>query len=354
MGKREKKTTKICKYCQTEIPCKAKVCPQCRKKLKGGVGKWIILAVVALFILIGMGEEETDVPETQNAGTTAQNSTEVNQPGAETFVEKDKYCVGDVIFDGDMKIVYISSGEYKEENPYSQPGEGNKYIFLKFSFENTSDRNDSSVSFYNFEGYADGYAVEMHYAGDETISASLSPGRIETGYIYFEVPKNASEIEIEYTPNMFMDDKYKFVYEGEKDSGYVPEVNASAAENAYHVGDVVESSQMKITYISCEAYTSDNMFVEPRDGHCFLSFAFEFENLSDSDQFVSCYDFYCYADGMACDATYIREDNLSATLSSGRKTKGTVTFEVPYYAANIEVEYLSNYWTSERVVFVAE
>ena len=30
--KKEKPTTKICKYCKTEIPYGAKVCPQCRKK----------------------------------------------------------------------------------------------------------------------------------------------------------------------------------------------------------------------------------------------------------------------------------------------------------------------------------
>ena len=33
----EKKETKVCKHCQSEIPAKAKVCPNCRKK-QGGVG----------------------------------------------------------------------------------------------------------------------------------------------------------------------------------------------------------------------------------------------------------------------------------------------------------------------------
>ena len=66
---------------------------------------------------------------------------------------------------------------------------------------------------------------------------------------------------------------------------------------------------------------------------------------------MSCYEFDCYADGVACDATYIRDDALSATMSSGRKTKGTVTFEVPVDATVVEVEYLTNYWTSNRVVF---
>ena len=47
------------------------------------------------------------------------------------------------------------------------------------------------------------------------------------------------------------------------------------------------------------------------------------------------------------------DDNLSAALSAGRKVKGTVTFEVPIGAATVEVEYLTNFWTSNRVVFDA-
>ena len=95
------------------------------------------------------------------------------------------------------------------------------------------------------------------------------------------------------------------------------------------------------------------MFVVPAEGYHFISCEFEFENVGDSDEFVSSFDFDCYADGISCKGTYIREDELSATLSAGRKTKGTVTFEVPVDAEIVEVEYLSNYWTSNRVVFSA-
>lgn len=30
---KEKKTTKLCRHCKTEIPAGAKVCPNCKKKL---------------------------------------------------------------------------------------------------------------------------------------------------------------------------------------------------------------------------------------------------------------------------------------------------------------------------------
>lgn len=47
-----KEKTKLCKYCKTEIPADAKICPQCRKKVKGGKLKWV---VIALIVIIGVG-----------------------------------------------------------------------------------------------------------------------------------------------------------------------------------------------------------------------------------------------------------------------------------------------------------
>lgn len=53
--------TKICKHCQSEIPKKAKVCPQCRKK-QGGKLKWIIIGIVVVLIIVmaaGGGDDES-------------------------------------------------------------------------------------------------------------------------------------------------------------------------------------------------------------------------------------------------------------------------------------------------------
>ena len=96
------------------------------------------------------------------------------------------------------------------------------------------------------------------------------------------------------------------------------------------------------------------MFIQPKDGYHYVTCEFEFENVSSSDQTVTAYSFDCYADGIDCAGSYFREDNISATMSAGRKAKGTVTFEVPDDAKVVEVEYLSNYWTSNRVVFTVE
>ena len=97
----------------------------------------------------------------------------------------------------------------------------------------------------------------------------------------------------------------------------------------------------------------DNMFEQPKDGYHFITCEFEFENVSDSDQIISMYSFDCFADGASCEMVFYRDDVINATLSAGRKAKGTVTFEVPVGSSVVEVEYLTNAWTSNRVVFDA-
>lgn len=352
MKNKERAKYKICKYCQTEIPVKAKVCPNCRKKLKGGLLKWIILFLAVVLLFSMCGTDDTHDSGSKKVGTVGATDAAVMEQSKDIDPVQTAFYVGDILMDGDMKIVYMASGEYQEDNSYSQPEDGYKYIYLQFAFENTSQTDDDYITYYDFEGYADGYAVEKYYGAEDDLSATLSAGRATTGCVYFCVPETAQEIEIEYTPNMFLEEKITFVYEGDKDSGYIPVTNTTATAGAYHVDDIVEAEELRIAYLSCREYTDD--YMQPKEGFCFISCEFAFENLSNSDKYISSGDFDCYADGISCDIKYIRDDELGATLSAGRKTKGTVTFEVPMEAEIIEVEYLADFWSSQRAVFAVE
>ena len=304
MKQKDMDESKVCKHCKSEIPQDAKICPQCRKRVKGRKLKWIIIALVVIVVIVavaGGGDSGTkkvgEVTQTDSKTEPApQASTQpvessTKEPPAEEVAVQSVYHVGDILQDGDMKIVYMSSGEYTEDNELLQPTEGHKYIYIQLAFENTAQSGDATVSLYNFDGYADGYAAEMYYGGEEGLSATLSAGRSTTGFLYFSVPVDAQDIEIEYKPNAFAAEKITFSYDGEQDSGYVPEQNTAASADAYHVGDVIESDKMIITYISCEEYVSDNQFIQPAEGNHFITCTFEFENVSDSDELISYFDF---------------------------------------------------------------
>ena len=97
---------------------------------------------------------------------------------------------------------------------------------------------------------------------------------------------------------------------------------------------------------------SDNEFMQPKEGNKFIKATFEFENISKDDQTVSSMvDFNCYADGYDMESRYFDDGDLSATLSSGKKTQGSVYYEVPVNAQEITIEYETNYFTQDKIIF---
>lgn len=136
-----------------------------------------------------------------------------------------------------------------------------------------------------------------------------------------------------------------------KESGTEEEVS-----NIFHAGDIVETEDLKITFVSAAPYQEDNEYLQPKEGHEYWRFEFRFENISDSDKAVSSMmDWECYADNAKVDQSFIGDDNgLDATLSSGRTTQGAVFFEVPVGAEKIELEYDINFWQSDKIIFVGK
>lgn len=124
----------------------------------------------------------------------------------------------------------------------------------------------------------------------------------------------------------------------------------------YSVGEIYEDNYIAIKYVSLdENFTGYSRYASVKDGYKVIRAEFEFENLSTSDNYVSSYDFDCYADGYDCESFYSADDyGFSATLSTGKKTKGAVYFEVPKDATSIVLEYELNIWTDKRIEFIVK
>ena len=112
--------TKKCKYCKTEIPADAKVCPQCRKKLKGGKFKWILLALIVL-CAIGAATGGSN----SNSSTKSTDSTLSKKEDAPK--EYTSVLVNDLMADGDFEIIgvqcYIKNDEQKTKVASMTKGE---------------------------------------------------------------------------------------------------------------------------------------------------------------------------------------------------------------------------------------
>ncbi len=119
--------------------------------------------------------------------------------------------VGETLTTNTLKITYKSSADDKGAQ-YFPAASGNKIIKLTFEIENISS-SDRLVGSYDFKCYADDVATSEYYysVNDYLSTTTLSPGRKATGSIYFEVPKNANSIDVEYETNYWSGNKAIFV-----------------------------------------------------------------------------------------------------------------------------------------------
>lgn len=127
-------------------------------------------------------------------------------------------------------------------------------------------------------------------------------------------------------------------------------------DNVFHVGDVIEAEDCKISFLSASEYDTENMFLQPKDGYTYYQMEFEFENTGDSDLALSSMlGWTCYADDYKVDQTWIGDENgLDGSVSPGKKSKGSIYFEIPKDAESIELEYETNFWTEDKIFFVVK
>lgn len=192
--------TKKCKYCQIDIPKKAKICPNCKKK-QGSSAGWILIAVGLMIVIGVLGGGSSDA---QQAGDNTLQKAEVEE-------KKNEFVVGDVVETSDLKITFVSADEYDTGNEYLLPKEGHVFYRMQFEFENISKSDVTISSMLNWTCYADDYAVSQTWVGDDSIDVTLSGGKKAKGSVYYEVPADAKNIIVEYETNLWTESKVIFV-----------------------------------------------------------------------------------------------------------------------------------------------
>lgn len=186
-------------------------------------GFWLIVGIIAAGGSSSEESPQATVNTESNQVSTAELETTIDkdddaEPTAESTSEpeaKDKYYVGDSWQNKYIKVIYSDCYEFTDYNQYNAPADGYKIICAEFEFENIGN-SDSTVMYTDFHGYADGYEVDQSYAPDGTgldFVVKMSSGRKGNGKVAFEVPEDAQEIEIEFSPNMWTSENVIFVYQ---------------------------------------------------------------------------------------------------------------------------------------------
>lgn len=116
------------------------------------------------------------------------------------------------------------------------------------------------------------------------------------------------------------------------------EAPTQAESSAIAPGSFVEHDNYKISFEMAKQYDEiqgDNEFLTatPADGKKYLVLFFEFENISDEDQYVNIYYQKAYLDDYDIDSTLLVVEpegysTLAGDVAPGKKLKGYVAYEV--------------------------
>lgn len=201
--------TKQCKYCKMEIPKKAKVCPNCRKK-QGSKLKWVIIIIVIIAVIAAASGTE-DEPKVKKVNSNNNEGKTVNSESETETQQENAFFIGDTVETKDLRITFISAEDYVSNNEFIQPKDGYKYVKACFEFENISNSDQTVSTLIDWECYADSYKADQSWLEDDNgLDATLSSGKKAQGCVYFEVPVDASEILFEYDINWLENDKINF------------------------------------------------------------------------------------------------------------------------------------------------
>lgn len=188
--------TKICKYCQSEIPAKAKVCPVCRKKLKH-TGRNIALIVIGVLVVIMM------------ASCLGGSSTST----------KTDYTVGETAEQNDIQITLDQVTQNSGDGMFAVPSDGNVFVNAEFTIVNNSNNEINVSSIVGFDAYVDSVTVNQSITGltlqtqngKSQLDGTVGAGKKMIGVITYEIPSNWSEFEINVAPSFWSSDKFKFI-----------------------------------------------------------------------------------------------------------------------------------------------
>lgn len=95
-----------------------------------------------------------------------------------------------------------------------------------------------------------------------------------------------------------------------------------SVQTEFAKGDVVETKSLKVSFLDCGEFTDYSEYSEPAKGNKIIYATFEFENISDDNEYISTGDFSCYADGYDCKSYYdLQSGKFRCNSFKGKKNK---------------------------------
>ncbi len=192
---------KNCKYCGEQVAKNAKRCPKCGGKL--GLPTWAKILIVLAIIFFGL---VACVNGCANAVDEAVKETENSYKDKNG---KTKFKLNETFENSYTKVTMLEVIDgWTKYDGYFAPAQGMRIVAVKFEVENIGDSDEEYVTSYDFNMSADNVECEEYiWSGNDykTITDTIGKGKKTIGWVFWEVPKDATSIVIDYNPNFWVD-----------------------------------------------------------------------------------------------------------------------------------------------------
>ena len=191
--------TKKCKFCQTDIPVKAKVCPNCKRTLSS-VNKGLLLFAFLVIVLSVYIIASSSVDDSISNTVSTESSTDSNKKSKEKT--KDEYTAlnksGNIVNNVTLKVNNVEKTNrinLYNGTMYSQPDDKDAvFLVVNVTINNKSDNAQSlNMLYFNIIGpNGEEYVPTTIVGADEEyiIVDAINPNLKKTGNIAFQVPND--------------------------------------------------------------------------------------------------------------------------------------------------------------------
>jgi len=189
----------------------------------------LVLIAICLFGIIAIAStDNNDTPARDTGGSTQQEEPDDSQPEATSETSEETSEATNEVFGLNETAVFrnisvtaeeliINDAWESESFTLFTPSDGNKFVAVQFTIENTSDVDQHISTLLLFEAYADGVKLETSFGAASglpgTLDGNISPGRRMVGYYGVEVSQDAQELEIEVRSSWLGSGRATFVFD---------------------------------------------------------------------------------------------------------------------------------------------
>jgi len=190
---------KKCKECKSDIPAKAKKCPNCGTNQRNWFMRHKILTTLGILIVIVIATSASNSGPKKIGDNGQQLQSSQNQ----VFKIGDRVQMGNV-------IITVNKVEFSNGITFINPAEGNKWLDVNLTIENT-DSNQQYITTLGqmFVKDSDGNSYNVSPTDKLLQNPSLGlDGPIlakskKTAWVGFEIKKGATGLQFQYAASMF-------------------------------------------------------------------------------------------------------------------------------------------------------